>query len=153
MGQGDLNIVTAFQGVKRIYIDSAPLIYLVERHTDYFTTVFHIFGLIEATPLQAITSAITLTEIIVQPLRTGNTDLAQEYHDVLVSSNQCSLIAVTEDIAITAGAIRARYSLRTPDTIHAATAINFGRDAILTNDRDFRRLQDLNVLVLDDLEL
>lgn len=153
MGSGNLNIVAAFRSAKRIYIAAAPFIYFVEKHTDYFTRVYRVFGLIEATPLRAITSAITLTEIMVQPLRIGNTDLAQEYHDVLMTSNQFSLVSVTEDIAITAAAIRARYSLRTPDAIHVASAIKTGCDAIFTNDRDFRRVTDLNVLVLDDLEL
>jgi predicted nucleic acid-binding protein len=114
--------------------------------------MFHIFGLIESTPLQAITPAITLTEIIVQPLRMGNTDLAQECHDVLVPSNQFSLISVTEDIAITAGAIRARYSLWTPDALHVATALKTGCDALLTNDADFKRIRDIPILLLDDLD-
>lgn len=153
MGPDDLNIVIALQSAKRIYIDTSPFIYLVEKHRHYFTKVFRVFELIESTPLQVVTSAITITELIVQPLRSGNTDLAQEYHDVLVSNNQCSLVSVTKDIAITAGAIRARYAFRTPDAIHAATAIKSGCDTILTNDRDFRRLQDINVLVLDELEV
>lgn len=42
---------------------------------------------------------------------------------------------------------------RSTDALHAATAIAMDCDAFLTNDTDFRRIQDLNVLVLDDLEL
>ncbi|MCY4020848.1 MAG: PIN domain-containing protein [Chloroflexi bacterium] len=118
--------------------------------------MFRIVELIEAQPLQAFTSVMTLTEIMVQPLKVGNTDLAQEYHDILVSSDQFSLLSVlsvTEEIAITAGAIRARYSLRTPDAIHVATAIARDCDTILTNDAAMKRVTDLNVLHLDNLEL
>ena len=152
MGSGDLNITSALRNTKRIYIDSAPLIYFVERHRDYFTKMSRIIALTESAPLQAFTSVITSTEIIVQPLKVGNTDLAQEYHDVLVSSNQFTLLSVTEDIAITAGAIRARYSLRTPDALHVATAIATGCDTILTNDAAMKRVTDLNVVYMDDLE-
>lgn len=148
-----MNIISALQSTKRIYIDTAPFIYFVERHTDYFAKMFRIVGLIESAPLQAFTSVITITEIIVQPLKVGNTDLAQEYHDVFVSSNQFSLVSVTEDIAITAGAIRARYSLRTPDAIHVATAIATDCDTILTNDAAMKCVTDLNVVYMDDLEL
>lgn len=148
-----MNISAALQSANRIYVDTSPFIYLVEKQKQSFTKMFRIFELIESTPLQVVTSAITITELIVQPLRSGNTDLAQEYHDVLVSNNQCSLASVTKDVAITAGAIRARFAFRTPDAIHAATAIKSGCDTILTNDRDFRRLQDINVLVLDELEV
>lgn len=153
MGLGELNIIPALQSTKRIYIDTAPFIYFVERHMDYFAKMFRIVDLIEALPLQAFTSVMTLTEIMVQPLKVGNTDLAQEYHDILVSSDQFSLLSVTEEIAITAGAIRARYSLRTPDAIHVATAIATDCDTIVTKDAAMKRMTDLNVLYLDDLEL
>lgn len=153
MGLGELNIVSALQSAKRIYIDTAPFIYFVERHTDYFAKMFRIVDLIEAQPLQAFTSVLTLTEIMVQPLRMGNTNLAQDYLDILVSRDDYTLVSITAEIAITAGAIRARYSLRTPDAIHVATAIETDCDTILTNDAAMKRVTDLNVLHLDDLEL
>ena len=153
MGSEALNIDSALQSVKRIYIDTAPFIYFVERHPEYFTKMFRIVGLIEEMPLETFTSVITLTELIVQPLKISNTALAQEYRDVLVSSNQFTLVTVTEDIAITAGEIRARYAFRTPDAIHVATAIATGCDTILTNDAAMKRVTDLNVVYMNDLEL
>ena len=153
MGSGTLKLDAALQNVQRIYIDAAPLIYLVEKHSEYFTKMLRVVSFIETTPLQVFTSVITITEILVQPLRLGNTDLAQEYHDILVLNNEYEIVSITAEIAISAAAIRARYLLRTPDALHAATAIKTGCDAILTNDSDFRRIQDLNVLILDDMEL
>ena len=94
-----------------------------------------------------------MTELLVQPLKLGNTDLAQDYYDILFTGSQRRLVSVTTDIAISGAAIRARYNLRTPDAIHVATALREDCDTILTNDRHFRRVQDLNILVLDDLEL
>ncbi len=70
---------------------------------------------------------------------------------MLVSSNQFTLVTVTEDIAITAGEIRARYAF--PDAIHVATAIATGCDTILTNDVAMKRVTDLNVVYMNDLEL
>lgn len=115
--------------------------------------MLRIVDLIEGARLPLFTSVITLSEILVQPLRLGDTDIAQEYHDILVIRDDYILVDISIDIAISAAAIRARHSLRTPDALHAATAIRMGCDAILTNDRDFRRVTDFNVLVLDDLEL
>lgn len=153
MGRGSLKLDAAFQNVQLIYIDTSPLIYLFERNPEYFAKMLRLVDAFQTTPLQAFTSVITLAEILVQPLREGNTDLAQQYHDILAVGDDYKLVEVSTDIAISAAAIRARYSLRTPDAVHAATAIKSGCDAILTNDRHFQRLQDLNVLVLDDLEL
>ena len=153
MGRGTLKLDAALQSVGRLYLDTAPLIYWSEAYPDYVSKMDRIVDAIETTPLQALTSVITLTEVMVQPLRLGNTDLAQEYHDILVMRDDYILVEISTDIAISAAAIRARHSLRTPDALHAATAIHAGCDAILTNDRVFRRVQNLNVLVLDDLEL
>lgn len=148
-----MKIESAFQNMKRIYIDTPPLIYLVERNPVYFARMLGIADFIEWAQLQAITSVVTLTEILVQPLRLGNTDRAQEYHDILFERHNYTMDSITAEIAISAAAIRARYGLRTPDAIHAATAIKSDCDAILTNDRHFRRVEFLNVLLLDELEL
>ena len=148
-----MKLVSAFQDVRRIYIDTTPLIYLVERNPDYFANMLGIVDYIETEQLQVFTSVITLAEILVQPLKLGNIDIAQEYHDILFDRQEYTMVAITAEIAISAAAIRARYGLRTPDAMHAATAIQSECDAILTNDRDFRRVQDLNVLVVDELEL
>jgi predicted nucleic acid-binding protein len=40
--------------------------------------------------------------------------------------------------------------LRTPDAIHAATALNEGCTHLITNDPAFRRVQDLSVTLLDN---
>lgn len=147
-----MKLDAAFRDVQRIYIDTAPLIYLVERNPNYIARMLGIVEFIESTQLLGFTSVVALTEILVQPLRLGNTDRAQQYYDIIVGRYDFTLVTFTSEIAISAAAIRARCSLRTPDAIHVATAIKMGCDAILTNDRDFRRVQDLNVLVLDDLE-
>ncbi len=148
-----MKIESAFESIQRIYIDTPPLIYLVERNPDYLARMLRIADIVETARLQAFTSVVALTEILVQPLRMGNTDRAQQYHDTIVGRHAFTMISITAEIAISAAAIRARYNLRTPDAMHAATAIQSDCDAILTNDRDFRRVQDLNVLILDDLEL
>ena len=55
--------------------------------------------------------------------------------------------AVFEDAA----RLRAAAKLTTPDAIHAATARRAGCSLSVTNDSDFRRVDDLPVTVLDDL--
>ncbi len=153
MGRGSLKLDAAFRNVQRIYIDTAPLIYLVERNPEYFAKMLRIVDLIETARLPGFTSVVALTEILVQPLRLGNTDRAQQYYDIIVGRYDFTLVSFTSEIAISAAAIRSRYGLRTPDAMHAATAVKSDCDALLTNDRDFRRVNDLNVIVLDDLEL
>lgn len=56
-------------------------------------------------------------------------------------------------IAERAAALRARYTLRTPDALQIATALHAGCQGFLTNDTALRRVTDLRVLVLHELEL
>ncbi len=143
----------ALRSARRIYLDTAPLIYWVEGHSDYIATMDQFIDAIETSPLQALTSVLTLTDVMVQPLRRGNTDLAQTYQNILVSRDDYTLVSITAEIAISAGEIRARYAFRTPDAIHVATAIATDCDTLLTNDAAMKRVTDLNVVYMDDLEL
>jgi predicted nucleic acid-binding protein len=61
------------------------------------------------------------------------------------------VVATDTEIAQNAALLRAKYSLKTIDAIHLATAIVAGCDAFLTNDHIFRRVSELRILVLDDL--
>jgi predicted nucleic acid-binding protein len=63
------------------------------------------------------------------------------------------LVAVDTTIAERAADLRARWRIRTPDALQIATALDAGCQAFLTNDHALRRVTDLQILVLDDLEL
>ncbi len=56
-------------------------------------------------------------------------------------------LAIWEDAA----RIRATTGLKTPDALHAASALQAGCALFLTNDSDYRRVQGLPITVLDDL--
>jgi len=129
------------------------MIYYFEENPSYLDRMDRIFDIIVATPLVAVSGAHTLTEIMVKPLQSGNQSLAQEYRDILVNSDAFNLLAITVPIAESAADLRARYNLRTPDALHVASAIAAGCDAFLTNDARLKRVQEVFILFLDELEL
>lgn len=147
-----MKINTALQAAQRLYVDTAPLIYYFEENSAYIAKMDRIFGLIATTPVVACSAVHILTEIMVKPLQTGNQQLAQEYRDILVNSDAYTLVPITVPIADVAADLRARYNLRTPNTLHVATAITTGCAAMLTNDVRLKRVQELPILVLDELE-
>ena len=148
-----MNIDTALQAARRLYVDTAPLIYYFEEYSSYISKMDRIFDLIATTPVVTFSAVHILTEVMVKPLQTGNHELAQEYRDILVNSDAYTLVSITVPIAESAAELRARYNLRTPDALHVATAISIGCDALLTNDAQLKRVQELPILVLDELEL
>ena len=58
-------------------VDSAPLIYFIEKHPVYLPFVRPFFAAVELGEIQVVTTTLTLTEVLVHPCRDGNRSLAQ----------------------------------------------------------------------------
>ena len=140
-----------FNSVKRLYLDTAPLIYYIEANPNYIAQMTLIIDLIEQKPIEAFSSVITLTEVLNYPLKQGNTKLAQAYRDILQNNENFQLVNVNAKIAEAAADLRARYNLRSPDAIHIATAIESACDAFLTNDKGLKRVTEILIVVVDEL--
>ncbi|MBR8838990.1 MAG: PIN domain-containing protein [Stigonema ocellatum SAG 48.90 = DSM 106950] len=133
-------------------LDTAPLIYFIEKNPTYLDIVRLFFRALNQGEFRVVTSVVTLPEVLVYPLRQGNTTLAQQYREILFNSQGLTTIEVIPDIAETAAQLRANYNLRTPDAIQMATALHGGASFFLTNDAKFPSLPTrLSVLVLDEL--
>lgn len=148
-----MKIEDILKGIRRLYIETAPLIYYVEENPAYVAKLDAIIAPVEQGAIGAVTSVITLAEVLTQPLKQGNARLEQEYRDILLHSAGFHLLPITAPIAELAARLRAHYNLRTPDALHVAAALDAGCDAFLTNDKDIRRVTDIPVWVLADLEL
>ncbi len=140
-------------GVTRLACDTAPIIYFIEAHPRYDALVTSVFQRIAAGTITGFTSVITLTEVLIQPLRQMNINLQREYRNLLLHSENFQTLPATHEIAERGAELRARYNLRTPDALQVAAALMAGCEAFLTNDVALQRVTELRVLVLDDLEL
>jgi predicted nucleic acid-binding protein len=97
----------------------------------------------------AVTSAITMTELLVQPYRAENQALVERYFGLLSSFPQLEWVAPDLAIADAAAGLRATYRLRTPDALQIATALQRSATAFLTNDRELLRVQELEIGLFD----
>ena len=70
-----------------IGLDTAPIIYLIEEHPIYLEPMRYFFEALERGSFRAITSTVTLLEVLVQPLRENNVSLAEEYRDILLNAS------------------------------------------------------------------
>lgn len=133
-----------------VYVDTAPVIYTVERHADYVPLLLPLWAAMDAQQIEVITSELTLLETLVKPLRDGDHALAADYEKFLTAT-RVKLLPVTADILRQAARIRADARLRTPDAVHAATALAAGCAQFLTNDDDYRKLASLPAVVLHEV--
>lgn len=146
-----MKIAEAIDSVEQLYIEAAPLIYFVENHPKYGDLVDAIFAHVELRSVELLTSVILITEVLVKPLKANDAELTNAYRVLL--QNHIQLRPVSESIASKAAQLRATYSLRTPDALHIATAIDTKCDAFLTNDKALKRVADMQIIVLDDIDL
>lgn len=140
-------------GTTALGFDTAPFIYFVERHPSYLAVMREIIRRVDAGELEGYSSVVTLTEVLTLPMRLGKGGIVQEYRDVLLHSRHFTPIPLNAALAERAALLRARYTLRTPDALQIATALHAGCQSFLTNDRALKRVTDLRVLILQELEL
>lgn len=132
--------------------DTAPLIYYIEENLNYLPLVDELFDAIGSGDSSGITSVLTLQEVLVKPLREGRQDIADQYRDILKSPVNILLVTINESICEQAADLRAKYTwLRTPDAFQIATAISHNADVIITNDEKWKRLTEIQIVVLQDL--
>ncbi|MBD2773651.1 type II toxin-antitoxin system VapC family toxin [Iningainema tapete] len=135
----------------RIYIDTLVVIYTIEVNPNYWQLVQPLWQKFQAGQIELITSELTLMESLVIPFRQSNANLIDTYEQLLLSS-VLQLIPINQIILREAARLRAiTPSLKTPDAIHAATAITSGCTQFITNDRQLRTVANLPVVILDEV--
>jgi predicted nucleic acid-binding protein len=134
-----------------IALDTSVFIYQLESNPRYIPLTDAIFRWLEQPGRQAVTSAITMTELLVQPYRDGGDQRVDHFYALLSTYPNLEWIAPNLLIADIAARIRAVNRLRTPDALQAATAIHAGATALITNDPAFKRVDKLETMVLDQL--
>jgi predicted nucleic acid-binding protein len=133
-----------------VYLDTSPIIYSVEKHEDYWPVLRPLWQASKAGRIEIVTSELTLLETLVGPLKNNDAILAAAYEQLLTAT-EMRLASVTAEILRAAANLRAANGLKTPDAIHAATALAIGCVQFITNDVDFRRVPSLPIVVLKEV--
>jgi len=145
-----LNPLRAFlRKHRRIGLDTSVFIYCLESNPKYGDMACKVFAWLESAGNSAVTSTITMTELLVHPYRARNEPLVNEYYGLLAQFPNLEWVAPDLATADGAARIRALYGLRTPDALQVATAIACGASALLTNDSDIARIPDIEIGLLE----
>jgi predicted nucleic acid-binding protein len=133
-----------------VALDTAVFIYLVEEHPVYLPLVVPVFIAIDQGKIRAVTSALTVLETIVVPLRSGDETLARRYESLLTNSRGLTLVPLDLDLLRAAAHLRAVTRLKTPDAIQLAAALAEGCSTFLANDHRYPQFPGIRILQLDD---
>ena len=133
-----------------VYLDTSAIIYSVERNEPHITLLAPVWQQAEAGQFVVVCSELAVAEVLVGPIREGNKDLEAAFRAVFAAP-EVQLVSATRHLWEDTARLRAESGLKTPDALHAATALQAGCALFITNDTDFRRIQGLPKVVLDDL--
>jgi predicted nucleic acid-binding protein len=131
-------------------VDTAPLIYFIEDVTPYADLLHPVFDRLERHALAAVTSTITLAEILTKPLADKNFTLVDEIKFTLKTFSTLSMVAIDEKLAEVAALVRARHAIRLPDALQVAAAIQGEATLFITNDKRLKNVDGIEVLVLSE---
>ena len=133
-----------------VYLDASAFIYSVERIEPYRALIEPIWGQAQAGRFTVVSSELVVSEVLVRPLREGNR-FAESLFRSLLGAKEVGLIPATRSLWEETARLRAETGLKTPDALHAASALQAECKLFVTNDTDFRRVEDLPDTILDDL--
>ena len=130
-----------------LFLDANIIIYRVETVEPFNQQVLAIVQELVALYPHAgfAVSRLSMMECLVKPLRDQNNADVERYRGFFASSG-LQIVELSSLVLETATLLRARYGLRTPDAIQAASAMSIkGPVTFLTGDKQLAKVPGLNV--------
>ena len=145
-------LASALTGHRLVALDTSVWIYHFEGSAGLGQAADRVLEAIAQGRIEAVASELVLLELLVAPLKKGAPDIADEIELALIHFPNLQLVPVTRAVLLRSAEIRARHGLRTPDAIMLATAIECGATLAVTNDDGWRKVKEVEVLLLRDLK-
>lgn len=140
---------------KKVFVDTSPFIYYIEENKDnpqYCDKLKGFFVNCYNNDVPMNTSTITIEEFCVMPYRNNEPERIGLFKRFL-NSIGVEIISIDEAIADKAAQIRAKYKHFKPmDALQLASACLTGCDIFLTNDKQLKQFEEINVVLIDEWE-
>ena len=141
----------------RVYLDSNVFIAAMENPGAHSDHAWWIIDANDGGDIAAVTSEITLAEVLVKPIELGEVSIMAAYETMIASNGNFEVIPVRRDILVKAAQLRAkRRSIRLPDAIHIATALAAECSYLVSDDLRLHSIDgvktlSVNPFTIDDI--
>lgn len=136
---------------RKIALDSSVFIYETDANPKYLPVTNPVFTWLAQRDSQAVTSTVTMTELLVQPYRDSDRRRVRRFYGLLSTYPNLEWIAPNLEIADMAARMRAAHRMHTPDALLSATAVYAQATGLITNDAIFQRVDRFETLLLDSV--
>ncbi len=145
-----MTVALADLGAK-LYLDTNIFIYLVEGHPTYAQPLMELFERLELDAIQAVTSELSIAEVLVKPIRDNQPTLVEVYKKLLDPESKIRTLPIDRATLMSSAETRARFGGRAFDAIHVATAVLARCSCFITNDEGIRGPRNLRIVHLSEL--
>lgn len=136
---------------RRVFIDTAPIIYYLENSSLYRETMAKFFIKCIKENIQIVTSAITVEEYLVFPYSSGKLEYRDNFKK-FIEYMKIEIIDINYDIAEQGAKIRGKYkNFKAMDALQIASAMVGRCDMFFTNDRQLRQETEHPCMTMDNL--
>lgn len=140
--------IKALREFKKVALDTNVFIYYYRQSPDFIFYADKVFTLLAENKLKAITSLLTLAELLSFKAPEGK---IKELEDSFLGTPNLSIAPFDQVVAKDAARIRRVYNFRLPDAIQLATALRARVKVFITNDQRLSQFKELQIFSLSQL--
>lgn len=125
---------------QRVYLDANVIIYAVQSHPPWSTPAGLVFDAIGDGRIEAVTSELSIAEVLPKPFECGDQLQVDTFIDLLTSGDGLTVGPIGRDILVKSAQLRALSNLKLLDAIHVATAQIMNCSLFLSQDERLGRM-------------
>ena len=134
---------------KKVFFDTAPFIYYLEDDGEFYSKAEKIF--IDVRRGDYVTSTVTVGEYLTGAFKNNDEQKASDFRNT-ITDYDFEVIPISWDIAEEAARIRAKYKgFKMMDSIQLAAAKLEDCDLFVTNDRQLKQYDGIEVITIEEL--
>ncbi|MCX5750065.1 MAG: PIN domain-containing protein [Candidatus Saganbacteria bacterium] len=134
-----------------VALDTALFIYHFEKENNFFPVTSFVFEQIESGRISAVTTVISLAEILVKPMQLGSVQAIEDYQIILNNFPHLTILNIDQKLTFVAAELRASYGVKLPDALQIAGGLVSGANIFLTNDKKLKKVKEIKVITLSEL--
>lgn len=136
--RGEARFIEALSTCRRVNIDTNTIIYYFAGGSPQGLLAKALFGMVIRKELEAVISAIVQMELLIRPVREGDTEAASEILAFTEQTPNLKVVDASRPVVIHAATLRAE-GLSIPDSLIISTGMVEECDAVVTNDGGWRQ--------------
>ncbi|WP_226986121.1 type II toxin-antitoxin system VapC family toxin [Ramlibacter tataouinensis] len=134
---------------RRVYFDTNIFIYVLGASQRYAALCLELLQACARQRILGCTGDVTLAELLVKPLQANDAQAVAAVRELLVEDGSIALHSHSRKAFERAAALRARHGLKMVHALQLATALEAGATCLVSNDRQFPSLADIECLSLE----